>query len=189
MKKTFTLALAVGCLLAGNVYANTPKGWFIAGSKPADYVMGTEPGTRRPDSRSAFIHAKTDSSGFGTLMQTIDAAHYRGKRVRLSGYLRTKDAGRGQMWMRIDGDTAGKILGFDNMEQRALQGDQAWQRCDIVLDVPANAKDIAFGFFLSGKGEVWADSFALDIVGSEVPVTGTAAPQIQDTPANLDFSQ
>ncbi|WP_458071951.1 hypothetical protein [Rhodanobacter sp. BL-MT-08] len=189
MKSTFALALSLGCLLAANCHASTPEGWFVAGSKPADYVMGSEPGTRRPDSRNAFIRAKTDSDGFGTLMQTISAANYQGKRIRLSGYLRTKDAGKGQMWMRIDGDTAGKILGFDNMEQRALQGDQAWRRCDIVLDVPANAKDIAFGFFLSGKGELWGDSFALDVVDKDVAVTGSAAPQIPDAPVNLDFSQ
>jgi hypothetical protein len=189
MKKTFVMALGFGCLLAANCHAAIPKGWLVTGSKPADYLMGSEPGIRRPGSRSAFIRAKNDSDGFGSLMQTINAANYRGKRVRLSGYLRTQDAGKGEMWMRIDGDTGGKVLGFDNMEQRALQGDHAWQRCDIVLDVPANAKDIAFGFFLAGKGEIWADSFALDVVGNDVAVTGGAALPLADAPVNLDFSQ
>jgi hypothetical protein len=188
MKKTLTIAFGIGCLLAGNSYANVPKGWFITGSQSADFIFGSEPGTRRPGSHNAFIHAKTNSDGFGGLMQIIKAGHYRGKRVRLSGYLRTNDAGKGQMWMRIDGDTAGKNLGFDNMEQRALQGDQPWRRCEIVLDVPVDAKDIAFGFFLVSKGEVWGDSFQLDIVDNNVPVTDTTA-QIPDAPVNLDFSQ
>ncbi len=188
MKNMLAVVFSIGCLATSQSYAMVPKGWFLTGSKPADYTVGSEPGTRTPGSRNAFILAIKDSDGFGTLMQTINAANYRGKRVRLSGYLRTKDAGKGQMWMRIDGSKG--IVGFDNMDQRPLQGDKPWQRCDIVLDVTTDAKDIAFGFFLSGKGEVWGDSFQLDVVNADVPVTGGPLSRPSpDAPVNLDFSQ
>jgi hypothetical protein len=188
MKKSLAAVFCIGCLLTGASYAAVPEGWFLTGSKPADFTVGSEPGTRTPGSRNAFILAKKDSDGFGALMQTINAADYRGKRVRLSGYLRTQNAGKGQMWMRIDGSKG--VAGFDNMEQRPLQGDTSWQRCDIVLDVPADARDIAFGFFLSGKGEVWGDAFRLEVVGADVPVTASPThPALPRAPVNLDFAQ
>jgi hypothetical protein len=89
------------------------------------------------------------------------------------------------MWLRIDGD-AGKVLGFDNMDSRPVSGTTEWKRYDIVLDVPAAARDIAFGFFLTGNGEVWADGFKIDKVDQSVSATA-AAPQLKDEPANLDF--
>lgn len=187
MKKTVLVAL-LGCLLAGTASATPPKGWSIAGSAPNDYDIGSEPGTRHPGDVQAFIRARADSTGFGTLMQTIDARNYRGKRVRLSGFLQSKGAGKAQMWMRIDG-TEKRPLGFDNMDQRALLGDNDWKRYEIVLDVPATATDIAFGFLLSGKGQAWGDDFKLDIVGTDVPVTDMTHPALPVEPVNMNFAQ
>ena len=36
---------------------------------------------------------------------------------------------------------------------------------------------VAFGFFLFGGGQVWADDFKLERVPSSVPVTGNAGQQ------------
>ena len=36
-------------------------------------------------------------------MQSINAENYRGTRLSLSGYLKTQEAGRAQLWMRVDG--------------------------------------------------------------------------------------
>jgi hypothetical protein len=186
--KKIALAALFGSLLAGTANAMPPKGWHVAGSAPNDYEMGSEPGTRHAGDRQAFIRARTSSTGFGTLMQTIDARDYRGKRIRLSGFLQSKGADKAQMWMRIDG-TEKRPLGFDNMEQRALRGDTDWKRYDIVLDVPVTATDIAFGFLLSGKGQALADDFKLETVGNDVPVTDMARPELPVEPVNMNFAQ
>jgi hypothetical protein len=187
---TRRLALTLGlALLAGHALASEPpRGWFAAGSTPASYDMGVQAGDRHPGDRNAYIRSLPKDTGFGTLMQTIDAAPYHGKRLRLSGYLRTRDAASAAMWMRIDGANQ-RVVGFDNMKERALRGSVDWQRCDIVLDVPDSARAIAFGFLLEGKGEVLADDFRLEDVGKDVPVTGKPEPALPTAPVNLDFSQ
>ena len=187
---THRLAFALAtALLAVSLHAgDAPKGWFPAGSSPDSYDMGVQPGDRHAGDRNAYIRAQAQHRGFGTLMQTIGADAFRGKRLRLSGYLRTRDAKSAAMWMRIDGNFQ-QTLGFDNMSSRTLSGDTEWKRYDIVLDVPEGAQAIAFGFLLEGKGEVLADDFHMEPVGKDVPVTGTDRPALPAMPSNLDFAQ
>ena len=188
MIKRLSFALAT-LLVIGQLHASTPTGWFVAGTARDSYDIGTQAGDRHPGDRNAFIRAKPESGGFGTLMQTINANAYIGKRLRLSGFMRTKDAISAGLWMRIDGANK-EVVGFDNMSSRPLRGDTEWRRYEIVLDVPNNAKAIAFGFLLEGnKGEALADDFKLEAVGKDVPLTGTASPLLPAAPVNLDFAQ
>lgn len=187
MKKIFATAVLIASCMAVSAQAAAPRGWFITGSAQNDFDTGTEASTRVPNSTSAYVRAKSDSNGFATLMQTVDAAAYKGKRVRFSGYLRTKDAGKGALWMRVD-DADKKSVAFDNMNDRAQEGDKPWQSFDVVLDVPDNARDIAFGVLLQNKGEVWADGLKFEVVGKDVPVTG-AAHALSPTPVNLGFAE
>jgi hypothetical protein len=188
MTRRTALALATALLIAPLHAAEPPKGWHAAGSAPEAYEMSARPGDRRAGDRNAYIRALPQVHGFGTMMQSIGAETYRGKRLRLSGYLSTREANSAAMWMRID--AAGhQTVGFDNMDKRSLHGDTDWKRYDIVLDVPQNAELIAFGFLLEGKGEVLADDFKLEEVSKDVPVTGIGRPVYPSAPVNLDFSQ
>lgn len=187
MKKIFATVVFIASCMAVSAQAAAPRGWFITGSAQNDFDTGTEASTRVPNSTSAYVRSKSDSNGFATLMQTVDAAAYKGKRVRFSGYLRTKDAGKGALWMRVD-DADKKSVAFDNMNDRAQEGDKPWQSFDVVLDVPDNARDIAFGVLLQNKGEVWADGLKFEVVGKDVPVTG-GAHVLSPTPVNLGFAE
>lgn len=187
MKKMLAAAVFAACCFAATAHAAVPRGWFVTGSAPNDFDAGTEASTRTPHATSAYVRAKTDSQGFATLMQTIDASAYQGKRVRLSGFLRTRDAGKGALWMRVDGADK-KTAAFDNMDTRAPQGSQPWQRFDVVLDVPADARDIALGLLLQNRGEVWVDALAFDVVGKDVPVTG-GQHALPPAPVNLGFTE
>lgn len=187
MKKIIAFTALAGFLAIANAHATTPSGWFITGSAAASYDIGTEPGNRHSGDNNAFIRAKAETTGFGSLMQLIDASAYRGKRVRFSGFLRTRNANKAGLWMRIDGADK-HIVGFDNMDQRALHGDNDWKNYSIVLDVPQGAVDIAFGFLLIGKGEVLADDFKLETVDNSIAPTGTLHAQLPKGPVNLNFS-
>ena len=105
-------------------------------------------------------------------MQMFDADDYRGKRVRLSGYVKSElvEPWAG-LWMRVDGPN-GKMLSFDNMENRPIVGTTDWQKCEIVLDVPEDSAQIAIGIVLSGKGQVWLSNVQFEAVDSNVPTTG-----------------
>ncbi|HEX7816743.1 hypothetical protein [Dyella sp.] len=189
MKRRTSIVFVASLLfaLAAHAQANLPDGWFKTGSAPADYDAGAQAGTRRPGDRNAFLRARSDSKGFATLMQTIDATDYRGKRLRLSGWLKTTGANKAALWMRVDGDSR-KVLSFDNMDDRPVTGTTDWKHYDVVLDVPQDAIVIAFGFNLIGKGEVLADDFKLEAVSKDVQVTGGAAGPRRE-PVNLDFAR
>jgi hypothetical protein len=158
----------------------------VAQGNPADYDMGNDTTTAFTGSSSGFIRSnKAAPQGFGTYMQTIDAADYRGKRVRLSAYVKadrvTDWAG---VWMRVDAGS-GAPIAFDNMQDRPIKGSHDWTQHSIVLDVGNNATAIAFGILMSGPGAVWIDDLALDLVGTDVDVTDMLRKT--KTPRNLDF--
>ena len=181
------MKLSMWTLLAFATLASAapPNGWIVAGSAPKDYDYGTE--TESTGSKSAYIKSRdtAKSTGFGTLMQMVNADSYRGGRWKLSARMRTNDAAKAQMWMRVDGpDNA--MNAFDNMDDRPVTGDTGWKTYEIVLDVPQDSVGVAFGFFLSGGGEVWADDFKLERVPDTTPLTGKRDPRPR-APANLNF--
>lgn len=181
------MAAILGLALSDPAWAAPPPGWIAAGDAPTNYVFTVDTATPVSGSKSASITAKptATSNGFGTLMQMIAADDYRGSRLRLSGYLRTANADRSQMWMRVDGPNH-EVLAFDNMDSRPVTGTTQWRRYDIVLDVPQSSVDFAFGFLLAGGGKVWGADFQLEKVGTAIPVT-SRDPTLPRRPKNLDF--
>ena len=88
----------------------------------------------------------------------------------------------------IDGP-GDQILGFDNRESRPVTGTREWRLYEGVLDVPASATNIAFGFLLHGSGELWADGFRLEPVSGAVPLTVPDNGVRPLEPRNLNFSE
>ena len=189
-KQTFhKVAIVITVACSFSLQAAAPRGWILAGSKPANYETGIDSQARYQDAESAYLKSKPDlaqdDKGFGTLMQSFRAAQYLGKRVRVSGFIRSEDvqvwAG---LWMRIDKDST--VVGFDNMQDRPIKGTNDWRRYEVVLDVPKDATGIAFGVLLAGAGTVWLNSTNFEVVDSSVPITGHASQQ-PDGPTNLNF--
>lgn len=172
--------------------SHAPKGWFMAGSKPDNYQTGVDQAMVENGLPSAFLKsAVPDTGGFGTLMQSISAKDYAGKRVRLHAWVRSQDISSwAGLWMRVDkGNTS---VAFDNMQNRPIKGTQMWEAGDVVLDIPQNATRISMGILLTGAGEVWMNDVTFEVVGNEVPVTDLmlnqkAAPP--SGPANLKFTE
>ncbi len=159
-----------------------PRGWFLAGTSPEDYVVVAE-----GDARS--LRSKSEAPrGFGALMQEFVPEAYRGRRVRLSARLRSEEvAGRAALWMRIDG-LAHQTIVLDAMASRPITGTTPWAVYAVVLDVPDEAEVVALGVLLEGAGSVDVEGVALDVVGADVPVT--AAPRaLPRAPRNLDFRE
>jgi hypothetical protein len=117
---TGTAILLAGCVLA--VRANVPRGWHLVGSNPTEFEAGVDAGQTYQSRASAFLKSKQSSvEGFGTLMQTIQAEQYKGKKVRLSGLVKSQDVAEwAGLWMRVD---QGKdVVAMDNMQDRAIKG-------------------------------------------------------------------
>jgi hypothetical protein len=194
MKKINVTPLLLACgLLTASAGSGEeiPKDWFKAGKAPKDYEASVDRDTTRngkPSASLKSIAAKPD--GFATLMQMAKADAYRGKRLRLSGYVQSKDVGGwAGMWLRIDGPK-GEPLGFDNMEKRPIKGTTDWKKYEIVVDVPQNAKELAFGLMLTGTGQLWMADLNFDVVGKDVASTSMmSAAGVQSTPTNLSFDK
>ena len=167
-----------------------PSGWFASGSAPKEYEVRIDRNEHYSGKASGFITCKIDQpTGFGTLMQVFKADNYHGKRVRMTGYVKTEDVETwAGLWMRVDGP-GGVILAFDNMQDRPIRGTIGWEEYEVVLDVPDNGVNVSFGVLLAGKGKAWADDFAFEEVGKDIDVTDLKK-KITDMPAepgNLGF--
>lgn len=166
-----------------------PRGWFLTGSDPDDYVAGTDSSVAHSGARSGFIQSRLSPRGFATLMQQCKAERFRAKRLRLSAYIKTADVERwAGLWMRVNGaDSA--ILAFDNMQDRPVSGTIDWRVYRIVLDIAEIAETISFGILLSGPDKVWIDDVQFEIVSAEFATTGNSEQQyvVPAAPVNLDF--
>jgi hypothetical protein len=185
--KTILIATAVTAAVVAAAQ-ETPKGW---GGGGRDYKMAIDRTVAHGGQASALLKSVAPKpSGFGTLVQTFKAEKYRGKRLRMTGYIRSQAVtGWAGLWLRIDGPR-GEPLGFDNMQDRGIKGTSDWKKYEIVLDVPDSAQEIAFGMLLTGAGQAWMDDLDFQVVGTDVPSTGSK-PKAGPTPAplNLDFEQ
>jgi hypothetical protein len=154
-----------------------PVGWFGAGSHPDNYDMRAETAVKHGGQASAHIRFVGEKvEGFGTLMQTFKADAYRGKRLRMSTWMKTQDVDSAQVWMRLDAEKR-MSAGFDNMANRPIKGASDWSRHEIVLDVPEDTVAIAFGAFVVGKGQAWVDDFRFEVVGNDVASTNLLTPE------------
>jgi len=185
-----TIMVVAGLLTAVVGYGEEiPKGWFHAGNRPKDYDMSVDRSVAHGGKASASLKCITDKTGgFGTLMQTCKPDAFRGQRVRMSGYVQSKDvADWAGLWLRVDGAQK-EALAFDNMQKRPIKGTSNWIKYEIVLDVPAAAQEIAFGVLLTGKGQVWMDDLNFEVVGKDVPTTGEKmGEETRALPSNLNF--
>ncbi|MGE5412395.1 MAG: hypothetical protein ACM3MI_15655 [Clostridiales bacterium] len=177
-----------------NPEGTIPKGWYKAGTSSESYEMGMEKGTGNDGSNAAYIKSiKSDIKGFGVLFQAFSAEKYLGKRVRLSGYMKSKDVENSAgFWMRIeDKEDRSHPLGFDNMNNRPIKGNTDWRIYQVVLDVPENSSEIAFGGLLTGTGQIWFSNLKFEVVDKSVPTTDLSSLMNEQGepvgPTNLNF--
>jgi hypothetical protein len=167
------------------------RGWMHAGNRPLDYEVSADRAVAHSGKSSARMKAAVaNPEGFGSLMQICKADRWRGKRVRLSAFVKSDGVRHAALWMRVDGNDrdGGHWLAFDNMQDRPIVGATGWTRYDLVLDVAAEATQLAFGATLSGPGAIWVDDLELEEVPKSVPTTGPFSPSaLSEAPQNLGF--
>jgi hypothetical protein len=194
-KSLVVLTFFAAWLMAVAARAERPRDWF-GGGKDHELTADTE--VKHGGKQSGLIRSTVDApEGFGTYTQGCQATKYRGKRVRLAGWIKSEGVeGWTGLWMRIDGKEKGG-LAFDNMNGRPIKGTSDWAQFHVVLDVPDSAEQFFYGCLLVGKGKVWVDDLAIEEVGSDVKVTDlmigatdrgdNPLPDVPAEPANLGF--
>jgi hypothetical protein len=119
------------------------------------------------------------------LQQWVRADRYRGKRVRVSAFLKTAGVGpTRRSGARLDFLVFSEThrLGGAAMRGRLIQGSTEWTRYEYVIDVPAEAVLLSLGIILLGPGQVWVDDVRLEVVGTDVTTTAGSSrrPELTD---------
>ncbi|HYG61285.1 MAG TPA: S41 family peptidase [Thermoanaerobaculia bacterium] len=145
----------------------TPPGWKVPeAAKAAGYTAAIDAGQAASGARSALLSGPAvDPRSFGNLMQSVDAAPYRGQRVRYRAAVRiqSETGGWANLWLRID--RPGGALGFlDNMQERPITSAE-WASYEIVADVAPDAESLNLGMMYRGGGRGWIDSVSLEVIG------------------------
>lgn len=151
-----------------------PEGCLRAGSKPNSYFMYIAHGAGKEQQDVFTIKSKDEEiDGFGTLMQQSLPPEFLEKNIRMTGYMKSSHVAKwAGFWLRVDQPDKDAPKQFDNMHDRPIKGTTDWEKYEIVLYVPKNASNIAFGGLLTGTGQIWFDKIEFEIVDKSVPNTG-----------------
>jgi hypothetical protein len=139
-----------------------PVNWEIFGDSKAKVFA--DQSEKQEGKFSAAIESD-NSEGFKALAFKLPE-NYAGKKITVSGYLKTENItdGFAGLWMRIDPQIA-----FDNMQQRGIKGSTPWRKYEILLEMsPKNTEKIVFGALMSGKGKMWVDDLKVSIDGKDI---------------------
>lgn len=148
-----------------------PPEWHNTGSAANKYAMGVDStiASNTFTIQSSYKHIH----GYGTLMQYYSADAYSGKRIKMSGMMKSINVKkRAGFWMQVQPIDSSTPVAFDNMHRRPVKGSTNWQRYEIVLDVPEDVDYIAMGALLSGTGKIWFKDINIEVVSTSTPTTG-----------------
>lgn len=140
-----------------------PTGWDNFGN--SNYIISLDSTYMKSGKYAASIEFKEGSPGFKAWGFTIPD-NYDGKKITLSGYIKTENVtdGYAGLWMRIDPKIA-----FDNMSNRGITGTTDWTKYEVTLDMnPEKTKQIVIGGLLVGKGKIWIDDLKVTIDGKNI---------------------
>ncbi len=162
-----------------------PEGWsfgprqggfddVVATLRDFDFDVTTSENQPYQGEQSAMISrppGRHYGEAFGLLGQRIDAAAYRGKRVRLRAAIRTEVTGPGNqayLWLHVTKKLAfpPSTAFYDDMSDRPITN-REWQEYEIVGEVPEDAEIIDYGMALVGDGRAWIDAVSVEVVNEE----------------------
>jgi len=145
-----------------------PRGWeFLQHGGNPSFEFAVDDQVAKDGKHSLRIK-RTGTEPYCLVSQTIKADRFRGKRVRLTAFVRLDNVesfGRGvsgaYLLLKSDG---GGGRSFDDMRDRPLRGTKPWTEVNVEIDVLPVAAVIEFGAGLTGSGTLWVDAFKLEAV-------------------------
>ncbi len=183
-------------LAAAPIERSLATGWTATTSQ--NYEAGIDRTAAHSGVGSLYLKSQAgDAAGYAA-RQRIRADAYRGKKIKISAWLRAAPGGDGgALWLRIDMKNGDYIL--DGMLESAPAD---WKEVSIVASIPADAAGLTFGLRMRGKGQVWMDDVTIEPAPPAVPTTtierrkdptqkdaGAVYKATPVNPVNLDFEQ
>lgn len=170
--KALLAASVGGLLIAANAESPLPSGWQRQAALGADRACtaGIETPLGSRLRRSLTVECARTTDGSMSVIQTIAADEYRGKRMRFAARVRAdKVRGWSGLFMRVNSPDA-RVIAFDDISTRPLRGTLDWRDVQVILDIEPAAATISFGLRLSeGAGQVWAEGLRFEEVAADDP--------------------
>lgn len=141
----------------------SPTRWEAFGSN--NYKIYSDSSHVKNGKYSVVIENPGNGSDFKAIAINLPD-NYKGKFIRLSGYIKTENVtdGYAGLWMRIDPQ-----VGFDNMNGKGVKGTTDWKQYEITLPLhPEKTENIVVGGMLVGKGKMWLDHLQVSIDGKDL---------------------
>lgn len=168
-----------------------PVGWRLGAGNPAAFAFVVDSVVARSGKNSGRLSVVAGSPGnvSASAIQSIRAEPYRGKRIKLTGYLKSRNAVF-VSWARSEGlrNDSLEYSALSNVSNQESAATIDWRRIEHVLDVPAHAEAIVFGVLLRETGDLWLDDFDVAIVDDSTDTTELGRPPnvIRRTAAEMD---
>jgi hypothetical protein len=115
------------------------------------------------------IGGRGGAQSFAGFRRIVDAAPYRGHRMRFTAWVATGAAGQVSFWLAtgslLEG---GPLLDGGNTNNVPLGGNHGWT--PVLLEtgpIHADARHISYGFNLQGSGDVWVYQPKLEVVADQ----------------------
>jgi len=186
-----TACMAIGAPVINSGFEEGPAGALPSGwSVPTEGFKAETVTKDAPEGKQCARLSRSGAmpKGFGNLMQSLDAAEFRGKQVSLSAMIRmerTIPGAQAQMWVRVDRE-GGEQGFFDNMDERPIRSAK-WKTYTTLVDVAEDAATIVFGVLIVGvPAAVLVDDVKLEATGKpaakvgELPAGSVAARPLSE---------
>jgi erythromycin esterase len=131
------------------------------------------------NSAPSFVNSATT-----VISQPFSTSAAAGRRLTLTGYIKTTGVTQGYagLWIDVQSASAGETV--TNMNGTPPQGVSDWTQYQIDADVPADATSVQIGAVLRGIGTAWFDTFQTQIDGAPFP---DAPPPLMTGPSALQL--
>jgi hypothetical protein len=108
--------------------------------------------------------------GFAGFRRIVDAAPYRGHRMRFTAWVATGDADQVNFWLAAGSlPEGGDTLNGGNSNHVRFSGDHGWTPVMFETGpIDALARHVSYGFNLQGSGDVWVHQPLLEVVADPV---------------------
>lgn len=188
----------IGCALASAAAEDhpLPGGWRLKSYTASNlYRIGLDREIKHGGKSAGFLasqDADYEQNHYASLEQSLDATKYRGKRLRLSAFLKSKNVKkRGMLEVEVPDPYADLSDTF--RQEPSCVGTSDWKRYEIEFPVMAYAQVIEIRVHLHGAGQIWLDDLRLEVLGnSDDPRTAKLPapdPSLFDDLVNTDFEQ
>src|ERR1700687_4146735 len=155
-----------------------PSGWELTAPSDDRFEASRDQNVAFDGKPTARLQTNVTTADLGSLIHSIDAERYRGKRIRFATNAKVKggEGGTGS-WVRIT-DQWSPFRAFSDTLEIQLKGDSDWTPLTIVIDVPKDALRVYFGLSQDGPGTSWFGPVSVEAVDDTVPLTSRPGSRI-----------